>query len=509
MVVPTRLVSSELRRTRSALGLSNPQRVDVGAALYTVGWLVLILAAFMLVPLAVDFARAGPTRDLHGFAASTLITAFGGGLLVLSFQRGTVALSLRSAYLMTTASWVVLAGFGALPFLLGAAELGPADAYFEAMSGLTTTGATVITGLDDRPPGLLLWRALLQWLGGVGIIVGAIFILPFLKVGGMQLFRLESSEKFEKFEPRLGVLVGEILLLYAVVTLACTLLLRFAGLTVFDAVTHAMTSVATAGYSTRDASVGALDNPLVEWIIVAFMLAGSLPFLRVLALAQGDWRSFARDSQIRLYLWFLVAVCAGMILTLYAQGGRDLVDAARLVIFNVVSIVTTTGFTTADYSLWGPFFVAAFLGLMIVGGCTGSTAGGVKFFRFEILWLGARDHIRRLFSPHAVVSQTYSGKRVTNEIVLSVISFVFLFFMTWGLVTVALGALGLDLVTAVSASASAVANIGPGLGPIVGPGGTFAPLPDAAKWVLSFAMLLGRLEIFTVIVLLVPRFWRS
>ena len=485
------------------------ERVDLGAVLFVIGWLLLILGGAMLLPLAADLSLPRAGRDAPTFMASCLVTAFAGSLLVLAFRRPALELSLHSAFVLTTLSWFVLGLFAALPLLFGETQLSFADAYFEAISGLTTTGSTVIVGLDALPAGLLLWRSLLQWLGGIGIVVGATVILPFLRVGGMQLFRLESSEKSDKVMPSLGALVTWMGLTYLLLTMTCVLLYDLLGMSGFDAVNHAMTTLSTGGFSTHDASFAAFDSLALDLVATVFMLAGALPFVRYVETVRGRPGALWRDSQVRLFLAFLLIVCLGFALMRSQHESATFIGALRYVAFNVVSVVTTTGYATTDYSLWGPFFVVAFLGLTVVGSCTGSTAGGVKFFRFEILWLGARNHIRRLFSPHVVISQTYGGKTVSGEVLLSVVSFVFLWFATWGLTSVALGAAGLDMVTAISGAATALANVGPGLGTIIGPAGNFAPLSDASKWLLSLAMVVGRLEIFTVIVLLVPDFWRE
>jgi trk system potassium uptake protein TrkH len=345
-------------------------------------------------------------------------------------------------------------------------------------------------------------------MGGVGIIVMAIVFLPFLRVGGMQLFRTESSDRSEKLFPSTAAMVRRILAVYLLLVIACAVALRLCGLSLFDAVIHAFTTISTGGFSTRDSSVAGFANPAAEWVIVLFMLMGGLPFLRLIALLQGRPQLFLRDSQIRLYLLVALAATALLALWLILHDQREWHAALRAAAFNAVSVMTTTGFATEDYIRWGEPAVALFLALTIVGGCTGSTAGGIKMFRFEILWTSAQLYLSSLFLPNRVARPRYAGKPLDNEIIVAVLSFVFFFIGSWGVLTVALAAIGLDLVTAVSGAATALANVGPGLGERIGPAGNFASLPDAAKWLLTFAMLLGRLEFFTVLVLFHPAFWR-
>jgi trk system potassium uptake protein TrkH len=471
-----------------------------------IGWELVLLGLAMLAPMLADLVEGN--RDWRGFLAGAATTLFFGVLLILTNRRPAFELQLRAVFVLTSMSWVAIALFAALPLQLGVAELSLTDAVFEAMSGITTTGSTVLVGLDTAPTGLLLWRALLQAMGGVGIIVMAIVFLPFLRVGGMQLFRTESSDRTEKLFPNTAAMVRRILAVYLLLVTACATALRLCGLSLFDAVTHAFTTISTGGFSTRDSSIGGFASPAAEWVIVLFMLVGGLPFLRLIALLQGRPHLFLRDSQIRLYL--IVALAATTLLTLWLMihGQREWHAALRAAAFNAVSVMTTTGFATEDYIRWGEPAVALFLALTIVGGCTGSTAGGIKMFRFEILWTAAQLYLSSLFLPNRVARPRYAGKPLDNEIIIAVLSFVFFFIGSWGLLTVALGAMGLDLVTAVSGAATAIANVGPGLGETIGPAGNFASLPDAAKWLLTFAMLLGRLEFFTVLVLFHPAFWR-
>ncbi|HET6468962.1 MAG TPA: potassium transporter TrkG, partial [Geminicoccaceae bacterium] len=324
----------------------------------------------------------------------------------------------------------------------------------------------------------------------------------------MQLFRTESSDRTEKLLPSTAAVVTRIVGVYLGLILLCTLALATAGFSLFDATNHALTSLATGGFSTRDASLGGFQNPTAEWIVTLFMLLGGLPLIRFVAVLQGRGELFLRDSQIRLYLLFCLLATLVLASWLVIDQGRTPHDALRAAAFNAISIITTTGFATEDYQLWGAPAITLFLALTIVGGCTGSTAGGIKTFRFEILWTAAQLYLVSLVMPSRVRRPRYGDKPIDDEIIFAVLSFVFLFIGSWGVLTVLLGALGLDLVTALSAAATALANVGPGLGTIVGPAGNFQPLSGPVKWVLTLAMLLGRLEFFTVLVLFHPAFWR-
>jgi trk/ktr system potassium uptake protein len=474
--------------------------------LHVTGLLTAGLGVAMLLPAVVDVAAANP--DWQIFAANALLTWTLGTLMALATRRpDTMRISVRQAFLMTATVWIALSAFSALPFL--ALGLDFDDAFFEAVSGFTTTGSTVIVGLDHLPPGLLLWRALLQWIGGVGIVVMAIIILPFLRVGGMQLFHTESSDRSEKIVPRPVELVGYTVSIYVALTVACAVCYMAAGMKPFDATCHAMTTLSTGGFANYDASLGHYTSPAVEWFGVIFMLAGSLPFVAYIKIVKGDPLTLWKDSQVRLLLGFvaLVSIVLGVWLSRTAHIG--VLDGVRLAAFHVVSIVTTTGFAADDYTLWGPAVVALFFLLTFVGGCTGSTAGGIKIYRFEVLGSLVRAHIQRLMRPNRLITLRYGGRRLPEDVPASVLAFLAVYIGTTGFFTLLLAMTGLDFITAISAAATAIGNVGPGLGPIVGPAGNFSTVPDPAKWVLTAAMLLGRLELFTLIVMLDPDFWRG
>jgi trk system potassium uptake protein TrkH len=481
--------------------------IDFRPVLFVVGLLMSTLAVAMVLPAVVD--AVAPHPDWQVFAASATVTLFIGVTLVLTNRTARATFNLRQAFVLTTLSWVIIPTFGALPFAFAELELTYTDAFFEAMSGVTTTGSTVIVGLDYAPPGILLWRALLQWLGGIGIVVMAVAVLPILNVGGMQLFRMESSDTSDKVMPRAAQIASGIGAIYLILTAICATFYWLAGMTGFEAVAHAMTTIATGGFSTSDASIGYFGSAWIDSIAVAFMIIGSMPFVLYLRAARGALRDLFSDSQVR---WFLsITVAAVGLLTAYHAWHNDvaLLQALRAAAFNAVSIMTGTGYATADFGLWGSFAVPAFFFLMFVGGCAGSTTCGIKVFRLQVLYTTARVQMLRLLQPHGVYIPYYNRKPIPEEVSASVMGFFFLFIFAFAVLALGLGILGLDFLTAVSGAATAIANVGPGLGEIIGPAGNFAPLPDAAKWLLSFGMLLGRLELFTVLVLLVPGFWRT
>ncbi|MFQ5958333.1 MAG: TrkH family potassium uptake protein [Alphaproteobacteria bacterium] len=481
--------------------------IDVRPVLFVVGILLTTLAGFMFVPALVDLAVGNP--DWRVFLAGAFFTLFIGVTLVLMNRTGPVNLTVRQTFLLTTLAWLVMAAFAALPFSFAELELDYADAFFEAMSGLTTTGSTVIVGLDYAPPGILLWRALLQWLGGIGIIVMAIAVLPMLGVGGMQLFRTESSGTSEKVLPRVAQMSTAIALIYVTLTAAAAVAYWVAGMTVFEAVCHAMTTIATAGYSTSDASLGHFGSTAIEWIATAFMVIGGIPFILYFQVVRGQGGALWRDSQVRSFVGLVVVAVLVLAGWLWLAHDAPVEAALRFSALNTISVITGTGYSSTDYGAWGGFAVTTLLFLMVVGGCTGSTTGGIKVFRFQVLYVSAAVQVRHLLQPHGVFVAHYNRKPVPDSVAEAVMSFFFLFLISFAVVAVTLATLGLDFMTSVSGAATALANVGPGLGEVIGPAGTFAPLPDAAKWVLSAAMLLGRLELFTVLVLFTARFWRG
>ncbi|SMF84331.1 trk system potassium uptake protein TrkH [Tistlia consotensis] len=475
--------------------------------LYVDGLLLLILAAAMAVPMVVDAAQG--ERDWFTFATSAGVTAYVGGVLVFTFWGDGSAIDRRSGYLLTASAWALVCAFGSLPLHFSSLHLSFADAVFETMSGLTTTGSTVIAGLDHLPPGLLLWRSLLQWIGGVGIVVMAIVMLPALGIGGMQLFRTESSDISGKPVPRVVQMAGLTIAVYVGLSIACAAGYGAAGMNFFDAINHAMATIATGGFSTKDASIGYYDSVPIELVGIVFMVAGACPLIWYARLITHRRQALSEERQVPALLAVLVVAVAVVTVWNVAENGMPIGHALRVSAFNVTSVLTDTGFATADFSAWGSFAVGLFFMLYLLGGCAGSTAGAIKVFRWQILFASAKRQLRMMLSPHRVLVTRYGRKAVEDETVHSVRNFFFLYLLTLLLLTLLVTATGVDFLSSASAVAQAMANAGPGLGQMGGPAGNFGAFPDPAKWLLSLAMLLGRLELSTLYVLLLPDYWRA
>ena len=475
---------------------------------YVIGLLVASLGLTMLAPLLSDLVAGNGHWPV--FLQSALITGLCGCLTSLACANGAgQGLTLRQTFLIVTSVWLALPAFGAIPFIIGATNLPLVDAFFEAMSALTTTGSTVLGGLEALPEGLKLWRGIMQWLGGIGVIVFAMVFLPELRVGGMQIFRSEAFDTMGKILPRATEIASQISVIYVGLTLACALAYNAAGQSTFDALVHAMTTVATGGMANYDGSFGALGAGS-QYIAATFMMLAALPFVRYVQLLNGSAAPLWRDSQIRGFFLTLAVLVAAMTLWLWQtqpEGATE--ESFRGALFNVTSIITGTGYASADYMLWGSFAVTMFFFIGLIGGCAGSTACSVKIFRYQLLFAAIRTQIRRIHTPNGIFQPTYEGRLVDDDVINSVMAFFVAFFFTVALVALALGLTGLDFTTSVSGAATAVANVGPGLGEIIGPAGNFQPLNDTAKWILSFAMLLGRLEIMAVFTILSLNFWRA
>lgn len=481
--------------------------IDFRPVFLVLGLLLIILAAGMGIPAVVDLYTGNP--DWAAFAVSAAFTLFVGAATVMTTRTGEVTLTLRQAFLLTTLSWIVLPAFACLPFMISDFRLSFTDAFFEAMSGITTTGATVITGLDSAPPGLLLWRSILQWLGGLGIIIMALTILPMLKVGGMQMFKVEGFEAQEKVLPRATQVAAALVMVFIGLTALWTLLYWAAGMNSLDAVTHAMTTIATGGYSTHDTSMGYFDSGTIDFIATVGMIVGGIPFLLYVQVMRGRADALWKDSQVQWFVGAVIVFVSLIAAYLSYTGTYSPLTALRFASFNTVSVITGTGYATADFGQWGGFVVVVLFMLMFVGGCAGSTTCGIKIFRFQVLFEVARVQLRQLLQPNGVFIPYFNKRPIDDSVATSVMGFFYLYALTVCLLAVALAALGLDFTTALSGAASAVSNVGPGLGDTIGPAGTYSSLPDAAKWLLALGMLLGRLELYTVLVLVLPRFWRG
>ncbi|MGF2734796.1 TrkH family potassium uptake protein [Marinobacter sp. DUT-1] len=467
-----------------------------------------LLSIFMTLPVILLAGSEAP--NAMAFAESAAIVCGLGVFGIVTTYNQPRDLKPRFMFVLTVSSWFIIALFSSLPFYLSDLHLSAADAFFEGTSGITTTGATVLSGLDDMDRDLLLWRSILQWIGGIGIIGMFVAVLPFLRVGGMRLFATESSEWTDKALPRMKTLSRGLLVVYLTFSVIAVLTYWLSGMSLFDAFNHGLTSIATGGFSTSDLSMGKF-NDLILMEATFFMILGSLPFFLFVREMHGQHGVLFRDQQVRMFLAILLIVPA--LLTLYrwwvSPVPFDPIHNYAATLFNVTSVVTTTGYASEDYSAWGPLAFVLFFFLMFVGGCSGSTAGGMKIFRFQLSLIILREQLMRLLHPRAVLTRNYNGRSVSDEIISSMIAYTFIFLLCLLLITVALAALQLDFVTALSGALTSLTNVGPGLGEIIGPAGNFGPLPDAAKWVLSVGMLMGRLEILSVIIVLSPAFWRG
>jgi len=481
---------------------------DLRPVFFVIGLMSAALGVLMFIPMLVDLFDEARAWRAFGISGG-IVTLFGALLATITYTPNPT-LRARGAFVLTVFAWLTLAILAALPFLFEPINLSLTDAMFEATSGITTTGATILTGLDDMPRGVLMWRAILQWIGGVGIVVTAMAVLPMLKVGGMQLFRLESSDMGEKILPRAASLALGISLIYLALTFLCFLGYIFTGMAPFDAVAHAMTTLATGGYSTSDLSMGGFMDNGADIVGTVFMMLAALPFgVYLLMTTRGDWKAIIRDSQVRAFVTVIAALTLIITFFLILSDQFELTRGLRLAAFNTVSIVTGTGYATADYNGWGPFAVTAFFAFMFIGGCAGSTACSIKIFRYQVAFEAMRNYLFRMPREHVVVPMRYGGQPLPPAVVYSVMSYFFIFFMTFVFTAILLSLIGLDPITAWSGAGSAIANVGPGLGEIIGPAGTYQDLPGSAKWVLLTAMIIGRLEIVTALVLLTPAFWKS
>jgi len=470
------------------------------------GIFLLIIGFGMLLPVIVDLAVGNP--DWQVFALISGVVVFFGSSLYLSNRGEYNEFSIQQAFLLTFVAWILMPAFGALPFVFSELSLSYTDAYFEAMSGISTTGSTVITGLDNAPPGILLWRSLLQWFGGVGIVVMAVAILPILQIGGMQLFKIENFDVSDNLLPRATQLASALSLLYVALTIICAVTFWLAGMTPFEAACHSFTTIATGGFSTSDGSIGHFDSALIDYTVTFFMIVGSLPFLLYLRILRGQTQGFYHDSQVRWFIALLLILISFMTVWVWMNNIYDFEEALRYTTFNVVSILTGTGYATTDYSAWGTMPIMIFFFIMFIGGCAGSTSCGIKIFRFQVLISMCATHFKKLLRPNGIFIPRYNGGPIDESVTGSVLSYLFLFVVCFIILSLCLAMTGLDFVTAVSGAGTAMANVGPALGPVIGPSGTFQELPDVSKWLLTFGMLLGRLELFAVLVLFSPKFWR-
>jgi trk system potassium uptake protein TrkH len=480
---------------------------DFRPILNILGLLLCIESIALLIPMIFDYINNN--EDWKQFFFISCLTFFIGLVLYVGFKNEKLKINLRQAFLLTILSWLVIALFGSLPFMYSSSSLNFTNAFFESVSGITTTGSTVISNLDSLSEGILIWRSLLQWFGGIGIIVLAVAILPTLQIGGMQLLHMEHDDPYEKTLPKINKFIFEIIFLYFGLTILCLFSYYFNGMNAFDSLIHSMTTISTGGFSNKSLSFGYFDSQTLESISILFMILGSLPFVIFIKFIHGQKNSLFKDDQIRLFIFLLVSIVLISCFWVKHYLNIEWSSALRLTTFNITSILTGTGYTSTNYNNWGGFGLIIILMIMFIGGCAGSTTGGVKIFRFQILFRGVRLQIKKLTQPHAVFLMKFNKKTVTENTYTSIISFFFIYILLFILSSVILSFLGLDFLTALSASASAISNVGPGVGEIIGPNGNYSGINEIGKWVLAFTMLIGRLEIFTILVLFSKNFWKK
>ena len=473
---------------------------------FTLGILQIILGASMIVPIIIQFAY---NQLDSSFIGASIITIIFGTLFFLSNLDHQKKLNLQQAFLLTTLSWLSIAIFGSLPFIFSNLQLSLTDAFFESMSGITTTGSTIIVDLNNSPKSILFWRAILQWLGGIGIIVMAITLMPLMNVGGMQLFKISSNDKAEKILPKSKEISLRLILVYSFLTFVCAVFYNFFGMNFFDSLTHAMTTIATGGFSNYNESIGYFNSSTIEITSIIFIILGSIPFIAYIKFLNGDRKILISDTQIRSFLKiiFISIILLFFYLTLNNKGFSEI--SLRSISFNVISILTGTGYVTEKFDNWGSFPLIFFIILMFIGGCAGSTACGIKIFRIQILYLFLINQLKKIIYPRGIFIIKYDNNNVDDKFMASIISFIYLYILIFFLIAALLSLSGLDFVTAVSGAATSISNVGPGLGDIIGPNGNFSQLPVISKWILSVGMILGRLELFAILVLFLPSFWQK
>ena len=473
---------------------------------FTLGVLQIILGISMIIPIVIQIIYGELDSS---FIGAGIITIIFGILFFLANLDHDKKLNLQQAFLLTSLSWLSIAIFGSLPFVFSSLQLSITDSLFESMSGITTTGSTIIINLNDSPKGILLWRALLQWLGGIGIIVMAITLMPIMNVGGMQLFKISSNDASEKILPKSKEIALSLILIYSGLTFICSIFYKIFGMNYFDSITHAMTTIATGGFSNYNESIGYFNSATIEITAIIFIILGSIPFIAYIKFLNGNKRIFISDSQIRTFIKIIIVSIIILFLYLAFQNKNLSEINLRSIAFNVVSILTGTGYVTQQFDNWGSFPLIFFLILMFIGGCAGSTACGIKIFRVQILYLFLVNQLKKIIYPRGIFVIKYDSNNVDDKFMSSIISFIYLYIIIFFFITALLSLSGLDFVTSISAAATSISNVGPGLGTIIGPNGNFSQLPDFSKWVLSFGMILGRLELFAILVLFLPSFWQK
>ena len=471
---------------------------------YTLGTLQIILGVFMLIPVIIQLLY----NELDsGFISASIITVVFGILFFLSNLDHDKNIDLPQAFILTALSWLSVAIFGSLPFIFSELNLKFTDAFFESMSGITTTGSTIITDLDNAPKGILLWRAILQWLGGIGIILMAITLMPIMNIGGMQLFKISSNDNAEKILPKSKEVSMRLIIIYSLLTFTCAAFYKLFGMNYFDSLTHSMTTIATGGFSNYNQSIGYFNSMSIELSSMIFIILGSIPFISYIKFISGNKKIFLNDTQIKTFI--KIIIISIIILSIYLLFNNSENFSLRSIFFNTISILTGTGYVNSEFDSWGSFPITIFLALMFIGGCAGSTTCGVKIFRIQILYLFILNQLKKIIYPKGVFVIKYDQGSVNDKFIASIISFIYFYFVIFFILTALLSLTGLDFITAISGAATSISNVGPGLGPIIGPNGDFSSLPDISKWILTIGMILGRLELFAILVLFLPSFWRN
>ena len=480
--------------------------VDLRPVGFVIGLIVAVLGSTMMIPFAVDLAYGDGNADAFGEAA--LISVLSGAALSLSCQnRAGRSLSVRQAFLLTVGIWFVVPWFGALPFVIGKPDVPFIDAYFEAVSGITTTGASVFVAIDDLPAGVSVWRAMLNWFGGLGIAFIAMIFLPVLRVGGMQFFRTEGFDTFGKVLPRATDIARQLFYVYAGLSILCFVTYALLGMPVFEAATHALATIATGGFSPRAASFEGYSSAL-EYAAALFMVLGSLPYVRYVQLVWDSSRPLRTDPQVRAYLAWVGASVLTVAMWRVATSDQEFEPAFRETLFNLISIMSSTGFGTGDFASWGAFALIVGMWLGVIGACSGSSAAGLSVFRVQIMLGALGSAIRRIHAPNRVAPVRYAGRTVDNDTMDAIVLYLGAYILCFGFFVIGIDLSGVDFVSSIFAAWTTIGNIGYSYGPMVTRTGTFVDFPDTAKLMMIVAMIMGRLSLLSVLVLVLPQFWR-
>ena len=471
------------------------------------GTVICAVGFFLFIPLITELIYK--TESWQSYAVPILLYLIVGGSLVITNKNIDLKISLKEAFIITVLSWLLLTFLCAVPFLYTEINLGLVDALFESMSGVTTTGSTILSNLETLPKGILIWRSFLQWLGGVGIVVIALFILPFLRIGGMQLFHLEGDDPYDKSLPKISSVIKKIFFIYLALTVILIFLYNIFGMRLFDSINHSFTTISTGGFSTYDNSFAYFNNNKILIIAIIFMILGSLPFLVLVQTSSRNLFVIFKDHQVKAFVFTLLIAITLIFFFAYNYIDGSYIDKIITISFNTISIISGTGYVSDNFENWGNYASVLFLILMFIGGCAGSTTGGIKVFRFQILFKYINLHFNKMLKPHSISASRFNEKIINEATYESVMSFFFLYIITFFISALLLSFSGLDFMTCISASASTISNVGPGLGSLIGPDGNYGVLSNYSKLILITTMFLGRLEILTILILLIPSFWKD